>query len=243
MSEQSDEAMAPAPAPMGAKARVAAGTTRLTRSLAGFYAWRKAVEDHPLWGTCFAAGMLVLGIAGSIAVDHAKRWYFGPDEFLIQIAEDQKQQFADLKKNLGQLRGSISSDDRAAFGSVQNAVQQLEGSNAELIQQLVLAKQENDSLRTASEKAGHVSGGYDFLLSERAGMRLDSQNVLGLSRVAPETVALNLSSTSGPPQSKDYLHSGESLAYRSARGQSCRVTVMAIHNGDPGTASFALACG
>ena len=213
----------------------------LERKLSGMYAWRDAVKKHPVWGTGFALGVLLAGIVGSTLVGNAKRWYFGPDEFLVQMAESQKQEFAALKENLGKLRGSISSDDRAAFNSVQSAVKSLEGANTQLISQLTLAKRENDALRTASEHAGRVSGGYDFLLSENGGMRLDAQNVLGLSSVASYFVAVSLTSVSGETISED-LRSGQSIPFRNAKGQSCRVSLLSIQDSDPGTASFALGC-
>lgn len=213
----------------------------LERRLSGLYAWRDAVKKHPVWGTGFALLVLLAGIVGNILIGNAKRWYFGPDEFLVQMANTQKQEFAALKENLGRLRGSITSDDRAAFNSVQSAVKSLEGTNTQLIAQLMLAKRENDALRTASEHDGRVSGGYDFLLSEHGGMRLDAQNVLGVSSVASYFVSVSLTSVSGETISED-LRSGQSIPFRSAKGQSCRVSLLSIQDSEPGTASFALGC-
>lgn len=114
----------------------------LTRKLEGFYTTRDSIKKHPVWGTLLAGLVLVLTLAASEGYGYVKGKVVGPDQFLVQIAESQKLEFAELKKNLGQIRSSLTDGDREAFSSVQSAVSSLERTNSDLIQQLVMAKRE-----------------------------------------------------------------------------------------------------
>jgi len=89
-----------------------------------------------------AAGPDGRTLAASEGYGYVKGKVVGPDQFLVQIAESQKLEFAELKKNLGQIRSSLTDGDREAFSSVQSAVSSLERTNSDLIQQLVMAKRE-----------------------------------------------------------------------------------------------------
>lgn len=222
--------------------RAPKGPGWLARQLGAFYAWRDGLKAHPVLATAFAVAVLCLGIVGSEVVDRVKRKAFGPDEYLVQIAESQKKEFADLRENLGQLRNSISADDRDAFDSVQSAVKSLEGTNTQLIQQLVMAKLENDTLKKITEQKAGVAGGYDFILAENNGIRIDKDTVLGLKSVSSSYAYVSLSSLAASEPVNESLESGQSLSYQSATGKKCRVSLLSFRNGNPGTASFALGC-
>lgn len=214
----------------------------LGRKMEGFYDTRDSIKKHPVWGTMLAGLVLVLTLAASEGYGYVKGKVVGPDEFLVQIAESQKKEFADLKENLSQIRGSLGDSDREAFSSVQSAVSSLERTNADLIEQLVMAKKENDTLSKVSAQKAGITGGYDFILTENSGIRLDATTMLGVSRVSSDYVYLSLTSATQAEPVDSALQSGQSLAYTSASGQACKVTVLSFRGGDTGSASFAIGC-
>ena len=185
---------------------------------------------------------MVLTLAASEGYGYVKGKVVGPDEFLVQIAESQKLEFAELKKNLGQIRSSLTDGDREAFSSVQSAVSSLERTNSDLIQQLVMAKRENDTLSKVSEQKAGIAGGYDFILTENSGIRLDATTVLGVRSVSSSYVYVSLTSGTLTEPANSALQSGQSLPYTSAGGQACKLSVLSVRGGDIGTASFAIGC-
>lgn len=139
-------------------------------------------------------------------------------------------------------QSAINSGDRAAFASVKSAIRSIERSNAELIQQLVLAKQESDTLRSLAEQRTGIAGGYDFILTENGGIRLDRATTFGIGYVTRDYVRANLSSVGGPDAKSVELNSGQSLAFQGADQRQCKVSLLSIHQADIGTASFAVNC-
>ncbi|MGE3731415.1 MAG: hypothetical protein AB7F83_12810 [Lysobacterales bacterium] len=214
----------------------------LHRRLAGFYAVRESARAHPVWGTVLALLTLVVGVMAAEAYDYGKRQLLGPDEFLAQIAESQTREFADLKKNLGQIQSAIDRDDRAAFNNLKNAIRSIEQSNVELIQQLMLAKRENDTMRSLAEQRTGVTGGYDFILTESGGIRLDRTTTFGIQYVGESYVTANLSAIGAADAKQVDLKSGQSLGYQGADQRQCKVSLLSIRRADIGTASFAVNC-
>ena len=213
----------------------------LTRKLAGFYATRDAVKQHPLWGTLFAFMVAVLGVATNELYAYVKSKVEGPDAFLVQIRDEQKAQFATIEKYLGQIRSGMSQTNGASLGKLRVAVNALESSNVRLINQLRLAKQENEKLSRISAKQGGPAGGYDFLLSGRQGIRVDAKNVFGVSYIGGGKVSVSLSSANADGTQKAMLDSGQSMANTSADGRPCKITLLSFDN-DTQAASFARIC-
>lgn len=211
-------------------------------SLSGFYASRDSLRKHPVWGTLLAALILVIGVAGSEAYQYVRGKLVGPDEFLVQISDAQTRQFEELKANLQAIRGSLGDDGRDAFREVQDAVQVLERNNDGLIRQLALAKQENETLRKVAQERAGVSGGYDVILAENHGLRLDASTVLGVTDVRTGGSYVNLTSQDEEQARYAYLRSGESMSYRAADGRSCKLSLLSVSPGTVGTASFVLGC-
>lgn len=211
----------------------------LTRKLAGFYTSRDTIRKHPLWGTLFVIACTLGGVAASEAYNYVRGKIVGPDEFLVQMRNEQKQEFAQLRDNLGKLGGSLDSEGRQALNSVKGAVKSLESANSALMDQLVLAKRENESLRAIAQERTGLSGGYDFILSRNSGMRIDPSTVLGLRYISNDTVGLSL--TSRDKQQSQGLRSGESLSYVNAAGKTCKVSVLRFDR-EANSASFAVGC-
>ena len=162
-------------------------------------------------------------------------------DYLAQLAKQQDKDFADIKSSLQHIGSSIASGDRKALADVRNAVDDIERTNRGLVHQLALAKRENDTLRTAAESKG-VSGGYDFILAEGGGFRIDPATVIGLQSVDPRGVRIGLSSSSSDA-GKQFLRSGDSLAFKNDAGRDCKVSLLSYENASVGTASFAIHCG
>lgn len=207
-----------------------------------FYEYRQSHKEHPFLAMTLAGLVLLVGFVSNDAYTSLKGLIWKKTDHLTELAEEQRKAFADLRADLGQISSSISEGDRAAFRSVRSAVEAIENTNAGLIQQLVLAKQENETLRKASQQAVGVSGGYDFILAERSGVRLDATTVLGVTNVAGGYVGVNLTSAKSEKSVRESLQSGESIAYSSASGQACKVSLLSVNNADIGTASFAIGC-
>src|SRR3546814_1259944 len=79
----------------------------LTRQLGGVYAWRDAIKEHPLKGTGLAVAIFVLGVLGNEAIGRVMDKFRDPDQFLVQMKDEQKQNFEALKTSLSELRGSL----------------------------------------------------------------------------------------------------------------------------------------
>src|SRR3546814_7151923 len=82
----------------------------LTRQLGDFKEWRKVIEAHPLKGAVLAIVLLVLGILGNEAVDRVMQNFREPDEFLVQMKDEQKQNFEALNASLSELKGTLDAD-------------------------------------------------------------------------------------------------------------------------------------
>lgn len=212
------------------------------RMLLRFYDYRQSHKEHPFLALALAALVLLVGFVANDAYTSAKGLIWKDTGQLADLAKQQKQEFAALKTQLSQIGSSIGEDDRAAFRSVRNAVESIENTNAGLIQQLVLAKHENETLRKVSQQTAGVSGGYDFILTEGSGVRLDATTVLGVRYVQSRDVSVSLTSAAAAEPVNESLASGQSLAYRSASGQACKVSLLSINDADIGTASFAVGC-
>ena len=186
---------------------------------------------------------LLLAVAGFLlgdAYNAARDWAMDKPDYLQELAASQKKEFADLHKSLDQIEGS---GGRAALRQVQGAVKAIEQTNAGLIQQLVLARRENDTLRkVAGDKAG-VSGGYDFMLADAGGIRIDQATVLGLDHVTRNGAYINLTASGQERPLSKLLSAGESVAYTDSQGRACKIVLVSFNSASPGAASFVNGCG
>ena len=211
------------------------------RTFAGAGQLVRTFRAHPVWGVVFGLAIFLLAYAGNWGLDKVRDSLFGPDEFLAQIAEDQKKEFAELKDSLGKLGQSLEGSDRQALRAVESAVKTVETANQSLIQQLALAKQENDTLRRVVEQKAGFSGGYDFVLSEKQGMRLDRTTAVGFDYNQNSYIGVGLSTKDG--SSRHSIRPGESLGYTSADGSSCRIALLSIRGeSGSGAATFTTLC-
>src|SRR3546814_16240098 len=92
----------------------------MTRQLGGFYRWRDVIKEHPLKGTGLAVAIFVLGVLGNEAIGRVMDKFRDPDQFLVQMKDEQKQNFEALKTSLSELRGSLDSNGNAALQQVRS---------------------------------------------------------------------------------------------------------------------------
>lgn len=163
-------------------------------------------------------------------------------DYLQQLAKSQGEQFERVRASLGEISGSLQSGDRKAFQQVKSAVAELGNTHASLIQQLVLAKKENDVLRQATSDRG-IAGGYDFLLAEGSGIRIDQDTVLGVKSVSTAGTRVNLTASGADSRSDTWLEPGMSLPFTNRQGASCKVSLLSTNKAPVGTASFVVGCG
>ena len=199
--------------------------------------WKGRTREAFKWLTLAVVGFL-LGDAYSAARD----WAMDKPDYLQELAKTQKQEFADLRDSLQKIGGTIDNGDRAAFNQVKGAIKSIEQTNASLIQQLVMAKQENETLRTVAGQQAGISGGYDFILSETRGIRIDPATVLGVETVHGGGVWVNLTSGTAEKPLRMHLDPGQFVPYSNARGGACKLSLLSYNNGDPGTATFSNHC-
>src|SRR3546814_13095042 len=119
----------------------------LTRQLGGGYAWRDAIKEHPLKGTGLAVAIFVRGVLGNEAIGRVMEKFRDPDQFLVQMKDEQKQNFEALKTSLSELRGSLDSNGNAALQQVASAAEALQNTNVRLVAEFALATRENATLQ------------------------------------------------------------------------------------------------
>jgi hypothetical protein len=236
MGQQADT-NAPAPA---AEPKQAQGW--LTRQLGDFRTWRKTITEHPLKGAVFAIVLFVLGVLGNEAADRVMQNFREPDAFLVQMKDEQKQNFDALKSSLSELRGSLDGNSNAALRNVASAAEALQNTNARLIEEFALAKRENDTLRQAVRNATGMEGGSDFIVGESSSWQIDPQTSIGLTDVGSSYVYVNLTSRDSDSSVRKGLNVGEAIAYTSASGEACKIALHTINNARPGSASFSRIC-
>lgn len=200
---------------------------------------KAAVKADPLWGTVFVAIVAVTGWGANELYGNWKESRRKPDQHLVQIRDTQEREFAALKEGLDALRGSIPSANSDDLKKIQGAISNIETQNLDLLNMLALAGEENVRVRQLAEAKTGVRGGYDLILTENAGMQLDSSTQLGVSDLRTNWVVANITSRQGVQS--ETLESGESIAYEGAGGQPCRATLLSIRANS--AASFAVSCG
>lgn len=214
----------------------------LTRQLGDFRTWRTTITAHPLKGAVFAIVLFVLGVLGNEAADRVMQNFREPDDFLVQMKDEQKQNFDALRNSLSELKGSLDGNGNAALRNVASAAEALKNTNARLIEEFALAKRENDTLRQAVRDATGMEGGSDFIVGENGSWQIDPETSIGLNGVAASYVAINLTSRDSDTSVRKTLNPGEAIAYTSASGQACKIALHTINNARPGSASFSRIC-
>lgn len=190
-----------------------------------------------------AAVALAFTVAGWIGQDvygKVRDALLPGDDPIGRLAEQQQAGFAALEASLANLRGSVGDEGRDALKEVAAATEALERLNRDILAKLRFTEQENRLLQRNLQAANGVQGGHDFLLSEGESMRIDDANVVGLQRLTPSTAWMNFTSTQAGVSARSGLNAGESMAFRNAAGQACKLTLIALR-GD--VASFAVVCG
>src|SRR3546814_1102734 len=104
-----------------------------------------------------------------------------PDEFLVQMKDEQKQNFEALNASLSELKGTLDADGRSALSGVASAAEALKNTNARLIEEFALAKRENDTLRQAVSNATGMTGGSDFIVGRSEEHTSELQSLMRIS--------------------------------------------------------------
>jgi len=189
----------------------------------------------------WAVLLIVGGVAASEAYEWGRSKVVDPDQYLKELAAKQDSSFKELKKGLSQIGSAIGSGDREALNRIETASREIRDTNIALLNQLDLAKQENQRLSQVAGQQAGIRGGYDLMLTENTGLVLEPGVVLGVDSISSSFVRANLSAD-GAAEGTKSLNSGESLTYRNATGATCRVTLLSI-SGANGAASFSRSCG
>ena len=199
----------------------------------GVGAWTKEkakrTQDYSAGRIAWWVLLVVIGFAINTALGKALRWWDGPDEFLAKMYAEQTSEFEKLQTGLGELRKELPAGQTSAFDTVQSAVSSLRESNSALMNQLSEAKRRNKRLSENLAAAGSAQGGYDFLLEEGGGIRVDDTTYVGLRSINGFGAAgVNLTSKDDARQQTSWLDPGEAISYEAANGEACKVVVLSI---------------
>lgn len=213
----------------------------LRRGLGWYWGQRDSADKgEPVRRTIVALVLLAIGVAGSEVYGYVRDKYRDPDAYLVKMKQDQDVAFKKLQDSLSSLSGSVESGGRDALAEVKSAVSEIKATNSGLLAQLALAKDENQRLAQVAGRQAGISGGYDVILSENTGVSLDASSVLGVQGISPTGARVSLSAN-GSDGRPAFVQSGESIAYQSAAGRQCKVTLLSIGGGGQ-SASFDNSC-
>lgn len=220
----------------------AAKTPGPVRRMLGWYWGQRDSADkgEPVKRTLVALVLLAVGVAGSEAYGYVRDKFRDPDAYLVKMKQDQDAAFERLQDSLGELSRSVEGGGREALAAVESAVGEMRSANSGLLAQLDLAKQENARLSQVAGRQAGVTGGYDFILSESTGLALDPSTVLGVQRINDNGAWVTVSTAAARDQ-REYLRSGESIAFRNGRGQECKASLLSVASGS--SVSFKQSCG
>lgn len=194
-----------------------------------------AEKGSPVSRTFVAIVLVALGVGASELYQWGKSRLLGPDEFLVQIKEEQDKSFEKLQDSLKALNSAMDGGNREALTQVKGAVDEIKHLNNSLISRLSLAKSENERLA----KAVGVPGGLDLILSRDSGLSLDALSHVGVQGIQSNGAYVSVASKEGST-APTFLRSGESISYTGASGGRCRVTLVSV---DPRSAvSLASRC-
>lgn len=177
----------------------------------------------PIPRTMLAIGLVVGGFLLGEALQWGKNLLMGPDEFLVEIKNEQKTAFERLQEKMDDLTRSIGSGNRDAVAQVKDAVDEIKHLNDSLIARLSHANAENARL----SKAVGVPGGLDMILTPNTGMPLDDQSEVGVLGITSTTAYVAVSTKEGDVRRRP-LRAGQSVEYTNAAGRSCRVIMRSI---------------
>lgn len=198
---------------------------------------RRWIRDLLFW--------LLAGVAGFVlneGLAWIKKKQFDDEDPVAQLAKQQKTEFDALHAGLRDLRRAVPSANRAELQRVERSIDNVQAQNRDLLRMFAMAREENDRSQELLRQSGNAGGGYDFILSENGGLRLDGHNVFGVSAISRNSVSVRLSQVGMEKEQARFLQSGESLRYTSERGQDCRISLLSI-SASADAASFGKVCG
>ena len=225
MSHKVTEAAEAAPAAHG----------RIYGLFASIKARIEQVKAHPVQGVGWSVVVALAGLGASEAYSSVKARFADEDQYIASLRKQQSDGFADIKRDLAQLRGT---GDSSLVRKIGSAVEKISSAQDGLIKQLELAKLEAQRQSEARARAGSAPGGYDFILTNASGLALSQKNFLGVQWMSGTRVSVNLSTVGAKDLSRD-LRSGQSLPFRNDQGRECSVALLSIESG---AASFKVGC-
>src|SRR3546814_20887530 len=111
-------------------------------------------------GAVLAIVLLVLGILGNEAVDRVMQNFREPDEFLVQMKDEQKQNFEALNARLSELKGTLDAAGRSALRGVAPAAEAAQNPPDRLIAAAAPTATEPDTLVQARRTTPRRHGSH-----------------------------------------------------------------------------------
>ena len=208
------------------------------RAVLNLRAQRDFARNHWLASVFYSAAIVVGGWVLGDLYNAWKPWHDNTDAQLQQLREEQAAAFKDLDGKLGTLTRSVDADGREALRDVEGLVRDIRDTNTRLLQQLVLAREENTRLSQVGGAQAGISGGYDFILTPITGIRVDSASVVGVGNISRDGAHVRVTAAGGT--TGNFLRNGQAIAYVNAAGESCRVALLSVT--ERSAASFDVAC-
>ena len=208
--------------------------------VAFFWHMQDSGSRGKVWArSAWALVLLVGGFAISEAYALARASFVDPDAYLKTVEAKQDASFKALEESLGRLSGSLASSDQAVVREVKVAAEEIRSANRGLLQQLALAKAENERLSRLSQEGGGPKGGFDFIMTPQSSLVLEDEVTLGIHNIQGNGVWGILNSPGAPNQSVA-LRVGQSVPYRNTEGRECTLTALSLV--DRSAAAFSRHC-
>lgn len=195
------------------------------------------------------AFFLISAIAGtfiSTGVETFMKSFFPSMDDTTQIIENQNKQFNDVKENLAKLQGALSGKDRETFNSLKDSYQSAFKASEVLATSYQILKDENDSLRKVLKKEKGIDGGFDILLPEKQGYKLDSAVTFGNKYYGNAQGSFTLTSKN-PEENliEKNIKVGQGMLFTNENGKKCSLNFLGakkIEGGSTAVGKFAVQC-
>jgi hypothetical protein len=189
------------------------------------------IENNIFISLLFFVVSAVVGTLISSGVEAAIKKIDPSLDDTLQIIENQNKQFDEVKNNLSKLQSSLSGGNSEIFAELKDSYQEAFKSSQLIAANYEAVKAENSVLRKVLKKEKGLDGGYDILVREGDGYRIDSAASVGVNAVYTGANRAILSLTSRKQEeniSKQVVNVGERLNYTNEKGKQCSVVNVGV---------------
>ena len=189
------------------------------------------IENNIFISVLFFIVSAVAGTLISSGVDAAIKKINPSLDDTLQIIENQNKQFDEVRNNLSKLQSSLSGSSSEIFAELKDSYQEAFKTSQLITANYEAVKAENSTLRKLLKKEKGLEGGYDILVSEGDGFRIDTAVSFGVNNVNQPLSYAELSLTSKKQEeniSDARIHVGERINYTNEKGKQCSLVNVGV---------------